>query len=262
MMPEAVAQPLDGGAGHEDRRLERVVHAVADPPGDRRQQALLRGRRARRRRSRARSCRCRRCSCRARARGRPGRRARPAGRRRSRPPARCRRTRVGLAVARARSGAAPGSDVGRHAEQLAQLGVPPRACGCRTAACATRSSSRSRACRSACSTSHESIVPKRRRSASTPPSFTQPLDLRAREVRVEHEPGALAERAARARPPRSSSQRAAVRRSCQTSARWSGSPVSGSHATTVSRWLVMPMPARSAAAHARVGERLRRDTRA
>ena len=41
----------------------------------------------------------------------------------------------------------------------------------------------------------------------------------------------------------SSSQRRAVRRSCQTIARWSGSPLSRSHATTVSRWFVIPMPA-------------------
>ncbi len=43
---------------------------------------------------------------------------------------------------------------------------------------------------------------------------------------------------------RSSSQRAAVRRSCQTSALWTGSPVSGSQATTVSRWLVIPIASR------------------
>ena len=40
---------------------------------------------------------------------------------------------------------------------------------------------------------------------------------------------------------RSSSQRPAVRRSCQTSARCSGSPDSGSHTQTVSRWFVMPI---------------------
>ena len=45
---------------------------------------------------------------------------------------------------------------------------------------------------------------------------------------------------------RSSSQRSAVRRSCQTSARWIGSPVAGSQATTVSRWLVIPIASRSA----------------
>ena len=41
----------------------------------------------------------------------------------------------------------------------------------------------------------------------------------------------------------SSSQRRAVRRSCQTIARCSGSPLSRSQATTVSRWFVIPMPA-------------------
>jgi hypothetical protein len=35
----------------------------------------------------------------------------------------------------------------------------------------------------------------------------------------------------------------AVRRSCHTIARASGFPVARSHATTVSRWLVMPMAA-------------------
>ena len=42
---------------------------------------------------------------------------------------------------------------------------------------------------------------------------------------------------------RSSSQRWAVRRSCQTMALWMGLPVLRSHTTVVSRWLVMPMPA-------------------
>jgi hypothetical protein len=36
-----------------------------------------------------------------------------------------------------------------------------------------------------------------------------------------------------------------VRRSCQTSARWIGSPLSGSQATTVSRWLLMPIASSS-----------------
>ncbi|MNT90064.1 hypothetical protein D3C72_2308980 [compost metagenome] len=38
-----------------------------------------------------------------------------------------------------------------------------------------------------------------------------------------------------------------MRRSCQTMALWIGLPVSRSQTTTVSRWLVMPMPAMSAA---------------
>ena len=58
---------------------------------------------------------------------------------------------------------------------------------------------------------------------------------------------------------RSSSQRAAVRRSCQTSARCSGSPVAGSQATTVSRWLVIPIAVELAGPHAGVVERLARD---
>ena len=37
---EPVAQPLHGGAGDEDRGLERVVGALAEAPGDRREQAL------------------------------------------------------------------------------------------------------------------------------------------------------------------------------------------------------------------------------
>ena len=42
---------------------------------------------------------------------------------------------------------------------------------------------------------------------------------------------------------RSASQRAAVRRSCQTIARCRGRPVRRSHTTTVSRWFVMPIAA-------------------
>ncbi len=44
---------------------------------------------------------------------------------------------------------------------------------------------------------------------------------------------------------RSSAQRAAVRRSCQTMARAMGSPVLRSQTSVVSRWLVMPMAAMS-----------------
>ena len=45
---------------------------------------------------------------------------------------------------------------------------------------------------------------------------------------------------------RSSAQSAAVRRSCQTMARPSGRPVARSQTSVVSRWLVMPIAARSA----------------
>ena len=40
-------------------------------------------------------------------------------------------------------------------------------------------------------------------------------------------------------------QTSAVRRSCQTMARWIAWPVARSHTTVVSRWLVMPMAAMS-----------------
>ncbi len=42
-------------------------------------------------------------------------------------------------------------------------------------------------------------------------------------------------------------QMSAVRRSCQTMARWIGCPVARSHTTVVSRWLVMPIAAMSLA---------------
>jgi hypothetical protein len=46
---------------------------------------------------------------------------------------------------------------------------------------------------------------------------------------------------------RSASQKSAVRRSCQTMALWIGLPVLRSQTSVVSRWLVMPMAAMSAA---------------
>ena len=56
----------------------------------------------------------------------------------------------------------------------------------------------------------------------------QPLELGGREVRVEHEPGGRPDEGEVAGRRRSSSQRAAVRRSCHTMARWqrpAGAPV-------------------------------------
>ena len=50
----------------------------------------------------------------------------------------------------------------------------------------------------------------------------------------------------------------AVRRSCQTIARWIGSPVARSQTTIVSRWLVMPMPATAARLDSRRAPRARR----
>ena len=50
-----------------------------------------------------------------------------------------------------------------------------------------------------------------------------------------------------------------MRRSCQTSARWIGSPVAGSQATTVSRWLVIPIAVELGPLDAGVDDRLDRD---
>ena len=56
-------------------------------------------------------------------------------------------------------------------------------------------------------------------------------------------------------------QMSAVRRSCQTMARWIGLPVARSQTTVVSRWLVMPMAAMSLALDAGLAERLAADRR-
>ena len=71
-----------------------------------------------------------------------------------------------------------------------------------------------------------------------------PLELRGREVRVADEPRLRSRTSAAG----SSAQRAAVRRSCQTIAGWTGRPLARSQTTVVSRWFVIPIAARSRAA--------------
>ena len=143
-----------------------------------------------------------------------------------------------------------GQRVERHAEQVAQLVGPLPARGCRTASCGWRSTGRWRA-RSPpvrFQSSHESIGAERQVGVDGDAALgEQPLELRCREVRVEHEARCARGRGEVTGRRRSSSQRAAVRRSCQTIARCRGSPVRRSQATTVSRWLVMPMAATGAA---------------
>ena len=106
-------------------------------------------------------------------------------------------------------------------------------------------------------TSQESIVPKAA-SARHVALADQPLDLRAGEVGVEHEPGALAHE----RLVAGLAQLVAAARRCGGPARRSRGAaarrVSRSQATTVSRWLVMPMPVELAAVDARRVERLAR----
>ena len=132
-------------------------------------------------------------------------------------------------------------------KQVAQLVGPRAACGCRRASCGWRSTA-SVACTVAAGevpeqpgvdgAEREVGVDRRRR-----PRCSSHSSFGAGEVRVEHQAGACRGRAARCPASRSSSQRAAVRRSCQTIARCRGSPVRRSHTTTVSRWLVMPIAA-------------------
>jgi len=88
---ETIAQPLNDGAAHEDTAFEEIGRLVAQAPADRRQHpsrssptsggaSSSPGRRY----SGAGSSPCHRCSLPCRARGRPGRRSPPAGRRRCR----------------------------------------------------------------------------------------------------------------------------------------------------------------------------------
>src|SRR5215204_72508 len=90
-------------------------------------------------------------------------------------------------------------------------------------------------------TSHESIVPNAA-SGGTPPSRISHSIFVPEKYGSSTSP--VRSRKSGSRPASlSSSQRRAVRRSCQTIARCSGSPLSRSQATTVSRWFVIPMPA-------------------
>ena len=90
--------------------------------------------------------------------------------------------------------------------------------------------------------SQESTVPNASESLiATPPSASIHSSLVAEKYGSSTRP--VSDRTRGSWPfARSSSQRDAVRRSCQTIARCNGRPVARSH-TTVSRWLVMPMAA-------------------
>jgi hypothetical protein len=91
--------------------------------------------------------------------------------------------------------------------------------------------------------SHESTVPTATSGpGSTPPTVNSQSNLVAEKYGSRTSP--VASRTSGRWPAsRSSSQRAAVRRSCHTMARWRGRPVRRSQATMVSRWSVMPRPA-------------------
>ena len=147
-----------------------------------------------------------------------------------------------------------------HAEELAQL-VGPRAVGrCRRAASGRRWWRRWRSTPPpgppvSCHSTHESTVARARSPGRRPVSARRPPRPAATTSWWPRSRGRAPARcgpATSGRCPRSASSahRAAVRRSCHTMARCSGSPVRRSQATTVSRWLVMPM-ARAAGAPSR-----------
>ena len=230
---EAVAQPLHRGAGDEDRAFHRVGDGVAELPRDRREQAVDRRRVRSARGSRARTSRCRRCSWSCPARSTPGRTARPAGRRRCRSPApraRRRASGIGDAEASARSAAPRAGTTRGTPNSVEQLVGPVAARRCRRASCGSRSTGRSRA--------------RRRRAAGEVPQDPR-VDGAEREVgvgarrrpRASSHSSLVAEKYGSSTSPvrsrtsgscpaaRSSSQRAAVRRSCHTIARCRGRPV-------------------------------------
>ena len=147
----------------------------------------------------------------------------------------------------------------RDVEQIAQLVAPSADRRCRTASCGWRSSGRWRTPRRRSGSRAARRRSCRGRDRPTTVDRTlrqQPLELGAAEVRVEHRARCARGRDRGAPAPASSSQRAAVRRSCHTIASAYGSPVVRFQATTVSRWLVMPIAATCVGADA--GRRRRR----
>ncbi len=99
--------------------------------------------------------------------------------------------------------------------------------------------------------SQVSMVPKRISPASARApqprlGVEQPADLRTGEVRGQRQPGALPETVLTLFAAQLGDE-LAVRVSCQTIALCTGWPVRRSHSTVVSRWLVIPMAARSLA---------------
>ena len=248
---EAVAQPFDRRAGDEDRSFERVGRAArragrpASSAGDARDAtASLAG--VHQHEAAGAVGRLRPCP----ARSRPGRTAPPAGRPPCRRSASARRTaRRGRAEQlRCCRGLRAAARFG-HAEQAAAARRPSAARGCRTATCGWRWWRRSRG--------------PRRRSAATAGS-SRSSRRRARRARLARAHRRHCRASRRSWSPRnrgraagrcvrrtsgsapsafSSAHTSAVRRSCQTIARWIGSPVARSQTTTVSRWLVMPIAA-------------------
>lgn len=105
--------------------------------------------------------------------------------------------------------------------------------------------------RVSCHTSQLSMVPKAsspRAARSRAPSTWSRIQRSLVPEKYGSITSPVRSRTASSRPSaRSRSQMASVRRSCQTMALKMGRPVARSHTTVVSRWLVMPSAAMSAA---------------
>ena len=232
MMLEAVAQPLDRGAGDEDRAFHRVRRS--SPSSD---QATVVSRpstgsgsvgadvREHERTGAVRVLRHARLD--ARLAEQRGLLVAGDAAHRHREPGRAVRTRRAEPAA---DGATSGRHAARHAEQVAQLVGPLAARRCRRASCGSRSTGRSRA--------------RRRRPAGEAPQDPR-VDGAEREVgvgrrrrrRASSHSSFVAEKYGSRTSPvasriggswpasRSASQRGAVRRSCHTIARWRGRPV-------------------------------------
>ena len=255
MKPERIAQPFDEAAGDEHRAFERVSPFAAELVQHRAEQAVLPNAASPRPGWRARTRRCRKS---------------PWCRRGARQPwpivAACwspARPQIGIAAPnsvvepnRPALSVTSGSAPTRHAEQLAQALVPARA--------ASSGSSRVRLALPASGQVRAGQLegqPALDRAEGQPPGSAprRPRRARCRAASASWWPRSRDRAAGRsARVPRSScpasrsaAQKSAVRRSCQTSARASGSPVCRSQATTVSRWLAMPIAAIRSAPPAR-----------
>ena len=172
---------------------------------------------------------------------------------------RARRSRRRSAPRRPLDGRTSGRAADGHAEQRRPARRPTPGGRCRAASCGWRWSGRWRARRPPVRfhTTQVSMVPRARSGpAGTPPSVQQPRHLGGREVGVEHQPGALA-------------HERQVAGGGQLVAAVGGAPVlphdgpvqragrcERFHATTVSRWLVMPMAATgSSSAGAQLAQR-------
>ena len=248
---QPVAQPLHRRAGDEDAPFQGVLQRPSRVGGQGGQQPVLRQRSGGRPGAAGRTRRCRRCIWPRRPRSRTARTAPPADRPATpaigspsgRKPSPAVDAEVGGAGPHLRQQAA------RHVEEAAQFVVPlagvqvqeQRARGVGGVGGVDPAAGQP--------IDKEAVdgaggqLPRLGPAAQGGVLVEQPAQLGRGEVRIEDQAGALGE--PRLRRPGAARQKSAVRRSCQTMARATGWPVARSQTTTVSRWLVTPMAARS-----------------